>query len=234
MTREYFNIDQLAPLLNQTTRQLQRMAEREEIPAQRIGGEWRFSRKELRGWLLERVGTADESGLVELEQILDQLGAGFEVEECPVADLLHPEGITVPLEGKTAGRVIESIVKTAMSTNLLWDEKAMITAVHERENMYPTAMDNGVALLHPRRPMTNILADPFIALGITHSGVPFADNGVLTDVFFLICSTNDTQHLRTLARLSRIITSPDFLPTLRTLSNPHEIIQLFRETERGL
>jgi PTS system nitrogen regulatory IIA component len=37
----------------------------------------------------------------------------------------------------------------------------------------------------------------------------------LTDVFFLICSYDDTVHLRILAKLSRMISSPQFLSELR-------------------
>ena len=101
--------------------------------------------------------------------------------------------------------------------------------------MAPTAMDNGVALLHPRRPMSDLLADPFIAFGRTPRGVPFTNaKGVLTDIFFLICSTNDTQHLRTLARLSRILNATDFLDTLRELDDPRAIQKLFRIAEEEL
>ncbi|MDO4426178.1 MAG: PTS sugar transporter subunit IIA, partial [Planctomycetia bacterium] len=102
------------------------------------------------------------------------------------------------------------------------------------EEMCPTAMENGVALLHPRHPMVDILGDPFIAFGKAYSGVPFASNGMWTDVFFLICSVNDTQHLRTLARLSRILTVPDFLPALRELEEAKDILKLIRETEGNL
>ena len=85
----------------------------------------------------------------------------------------------------------------------------MTEAIRNREELYPTAMDNGVALLHPRRPMPNILGQAVLALGICPGGIPFGGNhGALTDVFFLICSVEDRGHLRTLARLSRVLNSP--------------------------
>jgi PTS system nitrogen regulatory IIA component len=55
-----------------------------------------------------------------------------------------------------------------------------------------------------------------------------------TDLFFLICSINDTQHLRTLARLSRILTTPDFLTQLREKEDADAVLKLFRETEAAL
>ena len=56
-----------------------------------------------------------------------------------------------------------------------------------------------------------------LALGITPGGIPFEQRrrGQLTDVFFLICSTSDHEHLRILARLSRVINDADFLAALR-------------------
>jgi PTS system nitrogen regulatory IIA component len=53
-------------------------------------------------------------------------------------------------------------------------------------------------------------------LGVTPSGIPFGEShGILTDVFFLICSIDDASHLRILARLSRLITASGFLAALR-------------------
>ena len=60
------------------------------------------------------------------------------------------------------------------------------------------------------------MAESFLALGRTHQGIPFGgDHGGLTDVFFLICSVDDQGHLRTLARLSRLLNDAVFLDGLR-------------------
>ena len=40
--------------------------------------------------------------------------------------------------------------------------KEMAEAVRTREDMLPTAREDGVALLHPRRPLAGILAQPGI------------------------------------------------------------------------
>lgn len=234
MAFEYFTVDQLATYLHFSTQQVQRLAERSKIPAQRIGGEWRFSKSEVHHWLEEKIGLADDDELKSMERALEKAPVANTEEDIPVSELLLPSAICVPLPGRTAASVIDSIVEVAMLSGELWDDVRMKEAVRERENMYPTAMGNGVALLHPRRPLTNILGAPFLALGRTSGGVPFSNTGVLTDIFFLICSTTDHQHLRTLARLSRIITTDGFLSQLRQLDDPMEIIGWFRETEAGL
>lgn len=231
---EVYTINQIAPILKLDTRTIQRMAEREEIPARKVGGEWRFTRLELLEWLEGRVSSTSEQELFELENTIERLAANRDVENIPVSDLLLPDAVRVPLTSRTGRGIIHEMVEVAAATNLLWDPVGMEEAVLEREAMCPTAMENGVALLHPRHPMIDILGDPFIAFGRQPSGVPFASNGMWTDLFFLICSINDTQHLRTLARLSRILTSPDFLKQLRETEDALSVLKLFRETEAQL
>jgi len=231
---EFYGINQIAPILKLDTRQLQRMAERGEVPARRVGGEWRFTRTEVLEWLEGKVSGASEAELFELEQTLGRFTDSREVEDLPVSELILPEAVRIPIRGKSPRSVIHEMIENAMNTNLLWDAESMEEAVLRREEMCPTAMENGVALLHPRHPMVDILGDPFIAFGKAYSGVPFASNGMWTDVFFLICSVNDTQHLLTLARLSRILTVPDFLPALRELEEAKDILKLIRETEGNL
>jgi PTS system nitrogen regulatory IIA component len=109
----------------------------------------------------------------------------------------------------------------------------MAEAVRARESLHPTALGNGVALLHPRRPQASILAQPFLALGRTFKGIPFGDErGLLTDIFFLICSTDDRCHLQVLARLSRIVGDHTFLDAIRLADDAqsvHDLITQFDE-----
>jgi len=87
--------------------------------------------------------------------------------------------------------------------------------------------------LHPRRPMSNILGEEFVAFGRTNQGIPFgAASGGLTDLFFLVCSASDRWHLRVLARLSRLLAAPGFLEELREVpeaQTAHELLVAYDE-----
>jgi PTS system nitrogen regulatory IIA component len=148
--------------------------------------------------------------------------------------MLPREAIAVPLMARTRNSVIDAMVELAAQTGMLWDAKAMAEAVKAREDMHTTALENGVALLHPRRPMPKILSQPLLALGCTSSGIPFGGAAPLTDVFFLICSTEDRVHLRVLARLSRIVASAGFLGLLHQARNAEEARQAVVEGEARL
>jgi PTS system nitrogen regulatory IIA component len=215
-----FDLDGLARYLHITPAQVQKMAERSTLPGRKVGGAWKFPQAEIHHWLEERIGAADDADLVEVEKVLSWAGRHEQQEIVSIAGLIPPGGIAVPLAAKTKSSVITAMVDLAGETGLVWDTEKLTAAVRERENLHPTALENGVALLHPRRPLPQILAEPLVVLGITPGGIPFGEShGVLTDVFFLLCSTDDASHLRILARLSRLITAEGFLPALRAATD---------------
>lgn len=215
MSANDFDIDSLAVYLHLTPAQVARMADRGRLPGRKIGGQWRFSEAEIHHWLEDRIGLSDEEELVQVETLLDRRRGGS-VEAVSLARMLPLAAVAFPLQARTRGAVIQAMLELAMNTGLLWDSAKLAQAVRERENLHPTALDNGVALLHPRRPLPNTLAEPFLALGRTHQGIPFGgEQGGLTDIFFLICSVDDQGHLRTLARLSRLLSDSLFLQGLR-------------------
>jgi nitrogen PTS system EIIA component len=213
MASNDFDVQELARYLHISPDQVTRLADRGKLPGRRIGGQWRFAQAEIHHWLEERIGLADEPDLANVERVVRRAAA----EAMPtIVDMLPLEAVAVPLGARTKSSVIEGMVNLAASTGLLWDPPRMVEAVSLRESLHPTALDNGVALLHPRRPLPQILAQPLLALGRTTQGIPFGNaRGQLTDVFFLIASVDDAGHLHTLARLSRMIALPDFLTSLR-------------------
>jgi PTS system nitrogen regulatory IIA component len=234
MAQDDFDIDRLAAYLHMMPAAVQKLAERGKLPGRRIGGDWRFSAAEIHHWLEDRIGLSDEEGLVHMEGALDRASEMSDAEQISIANLLKLEAIEIPLEARTRGSVVGRMTELAARTHLLWDPVKMAEAVRAREEMHSTALDNGVALLHPRRPMPSILAEALVALGISPGGIPFGSDGRLTDIFFLICSTSDHEHLRILARLSRVINDQDFLAMMRAARNPAAVHKLIEERESAI
>lgn len=235
MPYEDFDLDSLAAYLHLTPQKVGRLADRGNLPGRKVAGQWRFSRAEIHHWLENRIGLADEDELLNVEGVLRRGRGPEDAQEIVLADLLLPEAIAVPLLAKTRNSVITAMVNLAAATGYLWDPEKMAAAVRDREEMHPTAMDNGVAMLHPRRPMPTILGQPLLAFGRSASGIPFGGGfGNLTDLFFLICSVDDRGHLRTLARLARVLGLPGFLQSLRETPDASSARRLFADAERGL
>jgi PTS system nitrogen regulatory IIA component len=231
MTGSDLDLDTLAAYLHLTPSQVERLVTRGKIPGRKVGGVWRFSEAEIHHWMEQRIGLADEDELITVEGALRRNAASVGADSPHIHDWLSVQTIRVPLAAKTRGAVIDAMVAIAAETGLLWDAEKMAEAVRAREELHSTALDIGVALLHPRRPQTSILAEPILALGITSSRIPFGDEGQRTDVFFLICSTDDRSHLQILARISRLISQPDLLDGLRQATNAQQAYQLLCDAE---
>jgi PTS system nitrogen regulatory IIA component len=235
MVDDDFDLRSLADYLHLEVGQVARLVERGNIPGRRVANGWRFSRPEIHLWLEQRIGVSDIGELARLEGALERATDTAAEPFLSLAELLPLEAIQVPLAARTRSSVISSMVDVAARTNWLWDTAKMVEAVRRREEIYPTALDNGVALMHPRRPHPSILARPFIALGINECGIPFGSSrGALTDVFFLISSMTDRGHLHSLARLSRLLATPAVLDELRRAKDPQSAHAVIATREQAL
>ncbi len=208
MATDDFGIEGLAEYLHSDPAQVARLADRGRLPGRKVGGQWRFSRVEINQWLERQIGVSNEDELVQMEGMLGRNPGAAAEPTISIADMLPLEAIAVPLAAKTRGAAITAMCALAAQTGWLWEPDKMAEAVRVREDLQSTALDNGVALLHPRRPMPGVLSQAFLSLGIS-PGIAFGGpRGTITDIFFLICSLEDRGHLRVLARLS----SPDQQP----------------------
>ena len=230
---EDLDVAQLAAYLHLTPDQVTKMVVRGKIPGRRVGGVWRFAEAEIHHWLEHRIGASEGEELEKVQAVLDR-AKDDAVTDRSISELCTVDTIAVPMNARTKGSVIRSVCDLATKSGMMWDAVAMAEAVTAREQMHPTALDCGVALLHPRRPQTSILADSVVALGVCPAAIPFSDRGQLTDVFFLICSYDDTVHLRILAKLSRMITSTDLLSRIRESESPDEAWHAIHDAEQAI
>ncbi|MDA7950483.1 MAG: PTS sugar transporter subunit IIA [Pirellulaceae bacterium] len=229
-----FDISGLARYLHISPEQVLQLIHREGLPTRRVGGKQVFPRAEIHHWLEDRIGVSSEQELEKLEVVLEK----NRMPECEhpetLEEMLPSASVKVPLRSRSPAKIIKEMVELGGESGLLWDSGKMIEAVSAREKLHSTALDGGIALLHPRRPLPSILGDPFVALGRSYQGIPFGGSkGSLTDIFFLICSMNDAGHLKTLARLSRLIGNKAFLGDLRQAETSEELhkVVIAAETE---
>jgi PTS system nitrogen regulatory IIA component len=229
MGDDTMGLAELATLLRRDERELSKLASRGQLPGRKVGGHWRFANAEIQQWLEGEMPGFDDEQLKNLED------AHPEPAEPLVTLLLAPDCVEVPLQARTSGSVIRALVRLAEQSWQVYDPEAVEKAVEAREESGSTAQDNGVAVLHPRRPLPAALGESVIAFGRAASGVPFAaPNHGLSDLFFLVCCRDQKTHLRVLARLSRLVLRPGFLDELRAAETSADALKVIREAEAKL
>ena len=229
MSQKDFDLASLAVYLHITPQQVEKLASRGKVPGRKVQGKWVFSVAEIHHWMEERMGLLDEGELERVEQRLNE-----ETIDLPLAQMLAVESIGVPLNAKSKRSVITEMVELVGKTGMLWDAERMADAIRAREELQSTALPNGVALLHPRRPLPDALGEPLLSLGISPGGIPFGGSRGLTHVFFLLGSTDDRGHLHTLARLTRLLQDDHFVPALLEAEDAAAAKAQFDEFEAAL
>jgi PTS system nitrogen regulatory IIA component len=232
MSQEMMNIEQLAVFLQRDAREVQKLASRGYLPAHRVSGEYRFHPAEINHWLTTQMHAYTEEELSNLEQG----AAGRGPQAAPlITTMLSEATVAVPLLAGTRASVLKELVKTAEQSWQVYDPEAILEAIRTREELASTALESGVAICHPRRPLAAALGESVIAFGRTVSPIPFGGpHGGLTDLFFLVCCRDDRTHLQVLARLSRLMLRQGFFDDLRAADTASATYQVIAAAEADL
>jgi PTS system nitrogen regulatory IIA component len=223
------SIDELARHIGMDARIVRKWAERGRLPGLMVQGQWRFNRAQLLDWLQKEIHNLDHEHISNLERAMSD-GNDDEV----LSALLPPEAIDMNLPARSRASVLKELVGLAERTGLVYDPEGLLAAVQEREEMYSTALPNGVALPHPRRPLPYATAEPLVCVARVSAGIPFgAPDGRLTYIFFLVCSHEERQHLCVLARLAMML-STDLPARLQEVEDPTEALAMILESEQQI
>jgi PTS system nitrogen regulatory IIA component len=232
MSQEMMNLEQLADFLQRDAREVHKLASRGHLPVHRISGEYRFHPVEINHWLETQMHGYTEQELSKLEKGPAGQGQGMKPL---LTTMLSEATIAVPLAARTKASVLKELVTAAEQSWQVYDPEAILEAIRAREDLASTALVSGIALPHPHRPVPGSLGESVIAFGRTNSPLPFgAPGGGLTDLFFLVCCTDDRTHLQVLARLSRVMLRPGFLDELRAADTPAATFAVIEAAESDL
>jgi PTS system nitrogen regulatory IIA component len=224
-------IQEVARMLGADVRRVERMAQRGEIPCQKVGGQFRFNRAQITEWLQRTVGGMSDEHL-----------AGFDAgmtaqrqtpqDEVIITSLLRLEAVTTHLGSRTKDSTLRELAALADKTGLVLNSQELVEAILHREELHSTAMEGGIAIPHPRRPLPYAIAEPILVVAKTTQGIVFgASDGRLTNLFFLTASQDDRHHLHILARLCRMLYDEDFVARLQEAETPQEMIELMKARE---
>jgi PTS system nitrogen regulatory IIA component len=196
------------------------------LPAQHVGGQYRFNRAELLEW-----ATANQIK-VSLE-MFDHL----EMEDEPVpslAEALEAGGIVYQLQDTNKEHALRALVQVLPLPDGI-DRELLLRLFLAREASATTAIGSGIALPHVRNPIVLHVARPMVTLCFLERPVDFgALDGKLVQVLFsLICPTMRS-HLQMLSRLSYALHDAKFKEVVMRQGQREEILQEASRVEASL
>ncbi len=137
-----------------------------------------------------------------------------------------------------SGSDIDELCKAATQTFIDFsetDQEILCNKLIEREKLTSTGIGKGVAIPHPRTPMTGSSGLPVIATFFLETPVDFnaIDDKPVNILFLIVCPSVQT-HLHLLSKISFCVRDDDFVRFLNTYPNSDSFYEKVSELETYL
>ncbi len=148
-----------------------------------------------------------------------------------IRDLLQENLIIEEITAVDKRGVLREFARLLKVLNRVDDEEGLLSALLERESLGSTGIGDGVAIPHGKLPLGS---EMIVAFGRSSKGVEFqAIDSKPVFLFFLLVTPEDQpgDHLKALARISRILKNPLLRENLRTAPNRQELQRLIYQED---
>jgi len=145
-----------------------------------------------------------------------------------LTELIQPEAVVTGLDSTSRDELLAAIVGDLDAKGFIADREATARDLLARETVMSTGVGNGVAIPHA---YTHGVKRLIAGLYRTRAPIPFGapdDAGV--DLFFIVLGPKESRrdHIRVLARVSRLIGHVDFREDLRRAEDARAVTAVLR------
>ena len=151
-----------------------------------------------------------------------------------IIDLLKPAAITADLKATGKNEVLAELTDAILKVENGLDRDEVINVLQERERLGSTGIGEGVAIPHGKlRDLKHLV----ISFGRSRGGVDFDSmDGRPAHLFFLLIAPEESVgvHLKTLARISKLLKNSTVRNRLLAASNGEEVYSIIAEEEEQL
>ncbi len=232
MPHRTFTIDEVARYLHLHRQEVDQLVQRQEIPHERQGQRIVFRKLEIDAWASRRILGLEGRSLADYHAKTTVATRLRSSEELLVHDMMSPKFIVPELGARTKSSVLREMAVLAQRTGRVIDAEALLEGLRQREELCPTALPGGWALLHARHPDPYLFEEPILVLSRSVQLIPFgAADHRPTDLFFLLGCPDDGLHLHALARLCLMAQKTDVLAQLRAANSSEAMFRALVEAE---
>lgn len=232
-------IKDVAELLNVSETTIRRWLTDGRIPAYRLNHQYRFSRIEIENWMMscklkQDAGSftpfsddqADSSTCQEPESQCQRGG----MQQFSLYRAIHRGNVYLEIPGETKEEIIRATMKIA-APRLGLDAEVLSELLLDREDLMPTALNNGIAVPHTRDFLIKGPLD-MICVVYPQQPIPYgALDGKPVHTLFFLFSSEDKRHLHLLAKLAHLSSNEESLEMLRSKPDQKKLLEYIREWE---
>ena len=148
-----------------------------------------------------------------------------------ISDILVRDAVILDLAAREKRDVLAEMAKALANAEPGLDEARLLDVLVEREKLQSTGIGEAVAIPHGKVPgLARLLA----SFARSRSGIDFDSiDGQPTHLFFLLVVPEHSggQHLKALARISRLLKDPRFRGRLLSAEGAEGLSQVLREED---
>ncbi len=151
-----------------------------------------------------------------------------------ISELLDPAAIIVDLKGGNKKDVLAELTDALLKADASLDHDEVLRVLLERERLGSTGIGDGVAIPHGKLKNLDQLR---ISFGLSQRGVDFDSmDGKPAQLFFLLVAPEESVgvHLKTLARISKLLKSPTARERLQAAASAKDIHRIIEDEEEHL
>jgi mannitol/fructose-specific phosphotransferase system IIA component (Ntr-type) len=100
-----------------------------------------------------------------------------------LADLLDEKQVILRLRSRKPANAVRDIIQLLAANGKIDDADEFLEQVLAREQVHPSAVENGVVFPHAR---TDLVDQIILGIGRSRAGIPFGKNGVRARLIFVI------------------------------------------------
>ncbi|MBN2570399.1 MAG: PTS sugar transporter subunit IIA [Deltaproteobacteria bacterium] len=151
-----------------------------------------------------------------------------------IAEITGKDYIISDLKAKTKKAVLTELSGVFSNSDVMVKSEAMVEVLLEREKLGSTGIGEGIAIPHGKlQGLNNLIA----SIGRSKGGIDFESlDGKPVHIFFLLMAPENSagQHLKALAKISRMLKDDNFKRDLLEADSKEDIYNIVKEKDGTL
>ena len=218
----------VAELLTVSEETINTLVEKGRLPCYKLGGEYRFNRSEIEDWMVKVL--ASERDLLPFGE-----GQGDKApwQQFGLYRAIHRGEVFSEFDTSSKEELIY-ITLDGVAEKLQLNTGAVAELFLERENLMPTALNQGIAIPHTREFLIEGIKD---AVVVVYPKTPIdwgALDGVPVHTLFFLFACDDRRHLNLLAKIAHFISNEDHLRFLQSKPEKGALLDFIKGWESSI
>ncbi|MBN2545906.1 MAG: PTS sugar transporter subunit IIA [Spirochaetes bacterium] len=225
MSDELMTLEEAAKYLKLTDQTILNLIHKNEIPAIKVGNQWKFIKPVIDDWILSKMNYK-KIFYNDIQSLTDN-----DIAQMKLTSFFDKDFILHDIKSGNKEKILKQLIKPLSERKIIESEDSYLSMLLERENIVSTGIGHGIAIPHLKNIKENPDYAPFLVFGICKEGTDFnSPDHKPAYLFFLLCTKIEAIHLKILAKISSIFINRDIINSIIKTTSIKELLEVFTKS----